>query len=162
VQNIVVKEMMRKIVTDRRFIFFGLLILLILMSFYFESNYQKHLENPTTAIILKSYPLGETVAVSGVVKEVHDGGFSVSGMYHGFDVSYTIVSDEKVSPGDQAEVLGVLEPANHVNAAKVLVVPSFDYSFMLFRSAIVGLIFIVFFLYYWSFDLKKLEFRRRR
>lgn len=152
----------KKNLTDRRFIFFGLLILLILMSFYFAFNYQKHLENPNTAIILKSYPLGETVAVSGVVSEVHDGGFSVSDMYHGYDISYTIISSEKVSPEDQVEVLGVLEPLNHVNALKILVVPSFDYSFMLFRSAIVGLIFIVFFLYYWRFDLGKLEFRRRR
>lgn len=153
---------MRKILTDRKFIFLGLLFLLILMSFYFSSNYQKHLENPNTAIILKNYPLGETVAVSGVVSEVHDGGFSVSDMYHGLEISYTIISDEKVSRGDQVEVLGTLEPSNHVLASKILVVSSFDYTFMLFRSAVVGIIFIVFFLYYWSFDVNTFEFRRRR
>lgn len=154
--------MIRNILTDRRFIFFGLLIILILMSFYFALNYQKHLENPTTAIILKSYPLGETVAVSGTVAEIHDDGFTVSDMYHGFEVSYSINSGEKVLPGDQVEVLGILGPSNSVNATKILVISSFDYNFMLFRSAIMAMIFAFFFLRYWSFDIGKLEFRRRR
>jgi len=132
------------------------------MSLYFAFNYQKHLENPTTAIILKNYPLGETVAVSGTVAELHDNGFTVSDMYHGFDVHYNINSSEKVSLGDQVEVLGILGPSNNVNATKLLVTSSFDYNFMLFRSAIVALIFAFFFLRYWSFDTTKLEFRRRR
>ncbi len=156
------KQMMGKILTDRKFIFFGLLVILILMSVYFASNYQKHLENPNTSIILKNYPLGETVAVSGTVAEVHDGGFTLSDMYHGFEVNYTIISGEKISPGDQAEVLGILGPSNSVNATKILVITSFDYSFMLFRSAIVAILFVIFFLYYWSFDIGNFEFRRRR
>jgi hypothetical protein len=153
---------MEKLVKDRRVIFFGLLIVLIVLSLYFASNYQKHLENPNTSTIIKNYPLGETVAVSGVVADVQDGGFNLQDTYHGMAVNYTIISGEKVSKGDQVEVLGILQPSYQVNATKILVISSFDYSFMLFRSALVAVIFLFFFFYYWKFDLKKLEFRRRR
>jgi putative flippase GtrA len=156
------KQRIQRIFTDRRFIFVGLLIILILMSFYFAMNYQKHLENPDTAVILKSYPLGQTVAVGGGVLNVQNGSFIISDMYHGVDVNYTIISDIKVSPGDQAEALGILETNNRINATKILVIPSFEYDFMLLRSAIVAIIFLFFFNHYWSFDTKRMEFRRRR
>jgi hypothetical protein len=151
-----------KLVKDRRFIFFGLLIVLVILSLYFASNYQNHLENPNTSIIIKSYPLGETVAVAGVVTDVHDGGFNLQDTYKDIVVNYTIISGEHVSNGDQVEVLGILQPSYTVNATKILVISSFDYSFMLFRSALVALIFLFFFFRYWEFDLNKFEFRRRR
>ena len=153
---------LRKLVKDRRVIFFSLLIVLIILSFYFASDYQKHLENPNTSTIINNYPLGESVAVSGIVAEVHEGGFNLQDTYHGIAVNYTIISGEHVSKGDQVEVLGTLQPSYQVNATKILVISSFDYSFMLFRSALVALIFIIFFFHYWEFDLNKLEFRRRR
>lgn len=151
-----------KLVKDRRVIFFGLLVVLIVLSLYFASNYQKHLENPNTSTIIKNYPLGETVAVSGVVADIHDGNFNLQDTYHGITVNYTIISSEHVSKGDQVEVLGVLQPSYQINATKILIISSFDYSFMLMRSALVALIFIVFFFHYWEFDLNKLEFRRKR
>ena len=67
------------------------------MGFFYASNYQQHLENPNTSIILKSYPLGETVAVTGVVTEVNNNSFIIRDNYHGIDVNYTIYSTEKVS-----------------------------------------------------------------
>lgn len=153
---------MKNTVTDRRFIFFGLLFILIILSVYFAFNYQKHLETPNTSIILKNYPLGETVAVSGVVADAYDGGFNIQDTYHGILVNYTIVSGDHVSKGDQVEVLGILQPSYKINATKILVISSFDYSFMLLRSAIVALIFIFFFFRYWEFNIEKLEFRRRK
>jgi hypothetical protein len=152
----------QRIFTDRKFIFVCLLIILVSMSAYFALNYQYHLENPNTAVILKDYPVGQPVAVSGAVTNVQNGSFTISDMYHGLNVNYTIISVEKVSPGDQAEVLGILGNNYVVNANKVLITPSFDYSFMLIRSAIVALIFLYFFNRYWSFDFKLMEFRRRR
>lgn len=153
---------MGKLFKDRRVIFFGLLIVLIILSLYFASNYQKHLENPNTSIIVNNYPLGQTVAVSGVVADTNDSSFKLQDTYHGIAVNYTIISGEHVSKGDQVEVLGILQPAYQVNATKILVISSFDYSFMLFRSALVALIFLFFFFRYWEFDLEKLEFRRRK
>jgi putative flippase GtrA len=155
-------QRVQRVLTDRKFIFIGLLIILVLMSIYFALNYQNHLQNPNTAVILKSYPLGQTVAVSGAVTNVQDGSFTLSDMYHGIDVNYTIISGVNVSAGDQVEVLGILGNGNRVNAGKVLVTPSFDYDFMLLRSALVALIFLFFFNMYWSFNFENMEFRRRR
>ena len=152
----------QRIFTDRRFIFICLLIILVTISAYFSLNYQNHLENPNTAVILKNYPVGQPMAVSGSVANVQNGSFTISDMYHGIDVNYTIISGESVSPGDQTEVLGILGNNYLVNANKILITPAFDYSFMLIRSAIVALIFLFFFNRYWSFDFKLIEFRRRR
>jgi len=77
------KSTMKKIVTSRKFIFVGLLLALVLLSIYYVSNYQQHLEHPNTGVILKNYPLGETVAVSGVVTAVHNDGFTLLDNYHG-------------------------------------------------------------------------------
>ena len=63
-------------------IFIGLLLALILLSGYYELNYQQHLENPDTGIIIKNYPIGDTVAVSGNVREVFNDSFILSSSYH--------------------------------------------------------------------------------
>lgn len=154
------KSTMKKIVTSRKFIFIGLLLVLILLSIYYVSNYQQHLENPNTGVILKNYPLGATVAVSGVVTSVQNDSFILLDNYHGTKVNYTIYSQDKVSNGDQVEVLGVLGDSYQITASKILVISSFDYNFMLLRSGIALLILLFFFRRYWRFDFKKMMFRR--
>ena len=91
------KLIIKKIIFNRKYILIGLLLALISMGFFYASNYQQHLENPNTSIILKSYPLGETVAVTGVVTEVNNNSFIIRDNYHGINVNYTIYSTEKVS-----------------------------------------------------------------
>jgi cytochrome c-type biogenesis protein CcmE len=154
------KSTMKKIVTSMKFIFIGLLLVLILLSIYYVSNYQQHLENPNTGVILKNYPLGATVAVSGVVTSVQNDSFILLDNYHGTKVNYTIYSQDKVSNGDQVEVLGVLGDSYQITASKILVISSFDYNFMLLRSGIALLILLFFFRRYWRFDFKKMMFRR--
>ncbi len=154
------KSTLKKFLSKRKIIFIGLLLALIFLSVYYASNYQQHLENPNTEIILKSYPLGETVAVSGVVTEMHNDGFTLVDSYHGTGVNYTVHSTEKVSINDQIEVLGTLDDSYQISASKILVISSFDYNFMLLRSGIALLIFLFFFRRYWRFDFKKMEFRR--
>ena len=154
------KTTLKKFFSHKKIIFIGLLLAFIFLSVYYASNYQQHLENPNTGVILKSYPIGETVAVSGVVTEVHNDGFTILDSYHGIGVNYTVHSTEKVSINDQIEVLGTLEDSYHISASKILVISSFDYNFMLLRSGIALLIFLFFFRRYWRFDFKKMEFRR--
>jgi cytochrome c-type biogenesis protein CcmE len=154
------KNTLKKIVTSRKFIFIGLLSVLILLSIYYVSNYQQHLENPNTGVILKNYPLGATVAVSGVVTSVQNDSFILLDNYHGTKVNYTIYSQDKLSNGDQVEVLGVLGDSYQITASKILVISSFDYNFMLLRSGIALLILLFFFRRYWRFDFKKMMFRR--
>ena len=154
------KLIIKKIIFNRKYILIGLLLALILMSIYYASNYQQHLENPNTSIILKNYPLGETVAVAGVVTEVNNNSFIIQDNYHGIEVNYTIYSTEKVSIADQVEVLGILEDSYQITASKILVISNFDYNFMLLRSGLGLLIFLFFFRRYWRFEFKKMEFRR--
>jgi len=151
---------MKKILNSRKFIFIVLLLALVLLSIYFVSNYQQHLENPNTAIILKNYPIGETVSVSGVVSEIHNNGFTLLDEYNGFKVNYTINSPYRVYNGDHVELLGILEDSYQIAALKILVVSGFDYNFMLIRSCVAFLIFLFFFRRYWRFDFKKIMFRR--
>jgi hypothetical protein len=154
------KSTLKKFFSKKKIIFIGLLLAFIFLSFYYASNYQQHLENPNTGVILKSYPIGETVAVSGVVTEIHNDGFTLSDSYHGIEINYTVYSTEKVFINDQIEVLGTLEDSYQISASKILVISSFDYNFMLLRSGIALLIFLFFFRRYWHFDFKKMEFRR--
>lgn len=154
--------MIKKLLNNRKFIFIVLLMALVLLTAYYVSNYQQHLENPNTSIILESYPLGQTVAVSGDVTNVNNGSFTLLDEYHYTRVNYTVYSPEKLSVGDEAEVLGTLEDNYQISASKILVITSFDYNFMLLRSGIAVLIFLFFFFRYWRFDFKKFEFRRVR
>ena len=131
------KKTVKKILTNRTFIFFGLLLVLILLSSYYAANYQNHLQYPNTAVILKNYPAGETVSVTGSVIKINNiKSFIVTDSYHGKVVYYTVYSSEKVSIGDQIEVLGVLGNSYQINASKILSVSTFDYKFLLLRSFI--------------------------
>lgn len=154
--------MLKKPLHNRKFIFILLLLALIFLIVYYVSNYQQHLENPNTGIILKSYPLGQTVAVSGEVTSINNGSFTLQDDYHNIQVNYTIYSPEELSVGDEAEVLGTLEDNYQISASKILVITTFEYNFMLLRSGIAVLIFLFFFFRYWRFDFEKFEFRRVR
>lgn len=154
------KGKINRIITSRKLIFISLILGLILLSSYYELNYQKHLEHPDTGIIIKDYPIGDTVAVSGNVREVYKDSFILSDTYHQTEVNYTIYSPQKVSTGDSVELLGVLGNSYHINASNILITSAFDYQFMIVRSAIIFLIFIYFFRRYWRFDFGKMVFRR--
>ena len=154
------KNGVKKILTSRKFIFTGLVLALILLCTYYSANYQRHLEHPNTGIILKDYPYGEMVAVSGEVKEVNNNGFILMDQYHGTDVYFTIFSSEKLSIGDKVEVLGVLGNSYQITASMIQIITGFDYTFMLVRSGIIVIIFLFFFRRYWRFNFRKMEFRR--
>ena len=76
------------------------------------------------------------------------------------EVNYTVYSPQNVSTGDSVEVLGILGNSYSISASKILVISAFDYQFMIFRSAVIFLIFIYFFRRYWRFNFEKMEFRR--
>ena len=154
------KKTVKKILTNRTFIFFGLLLVLILLSSYYAANYQNHLQYPNTAVIQKNYTAGETVSVTGSVIQVNNNSFLLTDAYHHNVVNYKVYSTQKVSVGDQVEVLGILGNSYQINASKIQSVSTFDYKFLLLRSFIAFLIFLFFFRRYWGFDCRKMEFRR--
>lgn len=148
------------ILKSRAFIFTILMIVLVFLCLYYNSNYQSHLEYPDSSLILKDYPLGGTVSVSGVVTNSYNDGFLLSDNYHGTAVNYHVLSNQKLEIGDEAEVLGTLIPNYTIKSSKILVITKFDYEFMLLRSFLVVIIFILLFRRYWRFNISKMEFRR--
>ena len=136
------------------------MIVLMFLCLYYNSNYQSHLEYPDSSLILKDYPLGGTVSVSGVVTNSYKDGFLLSDNYHGTAVNYHVLSKQKLEVGDEAEVLGTLIPNYTIKASKILVITKFDYEFMLLRSFLVVIIFILLFRRYWRFNISRMEFRR--
>lgn len=136
------------------------MIVLVFLCLYYNSNYQSHLEYPDSSLILKDYPLGGTVSVSGVVTNSYNDGFLLSDNYHGTAVNYHVLSNQKLEIGDEAEVLGTLIPNYTIKSSKILVITKFDYEFMLLRSFLVVIIFILLFRRYWRFNISKMEFRR--
>jgi hypothetical protein len=148
------------ILKSRAFIFTILMIVLMFLCLYYNSNYQSHLEYPDSSLILKDYPLGGTVSVSGVVTNSYNDGFLLSDNYHGTAVNYHVLSNQKLEVGDEAEVLGTLIPNYTIKSSKILVITKFDYEFMLLRSFLVVIIFILLFRRYWRFNISRMEFRR--
>lgn len=136
------------------------MILLMLLCLYYNSNYQSHLEYPDSSMILKDYPLGETVSVSGAVTNSYSDGFLLSDNYHGTAVNYHVLSSQKLEVGDEAEVLGTLIPDYTIKSSKILVITKFDYDFMLLRSFVVVILLILLFRRYWRFDVSRMEFQR--
>ncbi|SCG85841.1 hypothetical protein [Methanobacterium congolense] len=136
------------------------MIVLMFLCLYYNSNYQSHLEYPDSSLILKDYPLGGTVSVSGVVTNSYNDGFLLSDNYHGTAVNYHVLSNQKLEVGDEAEVLGTLIPNYTIKSSKILVITKFDYEFMLLRSFLVVIIFILLFRRYWRFNISRMEFRR--
>ena len=153
---------LKNIVKKRIFIFTVLAAILVLLCLYYNTNYQSHLEYPDSSMILKDYPLGETVSVSGEVTNRYGDGFRLSDNYHGVAVNYHVVSDQKLEVGDEAEVLGTLMPNYTVKSSKILVITKFDYKFMLLRSFLIIIVFILLFRRYWRFNISRMEFRRVR
>ena len=136
------------------------MIVLMFLCLYYNSNYQSHLEYPDSSLILKDYPLGGTVSVSGVVTNSYNDGFLLSDNYHGTAVNYHVLSNQELEIGDEAEVLGTLIPNYTIKSSKILVITKFDYEFMLLRSFLVVIIFILLFRRYWRFNISKMKFRR--
>ena len=136
------------------------MIVLMFLCLYYNSNYQSHLEYPDSSLILKDYPLGGTVSVSGVVTNSYNDGFLLSDNYHGTAVNYHVLSNQKLEVGDEAEVLGTLIPNYTIKSSKILVITKFDYEFMLLRSFLIVIIFILLFRRYWRFNISRMEFRR--
>lgn len=150
-------------ITRHRFITCVVLILVLLvLCTYYIDHYQDYQEHPGTEAVLKSYPIGEEVAVDGAVAKTFSGGFYMYETFNGQRVDYRIITTEKVSVGDKAQVLGVLGPDNTITARDIKITEKWSYLFLFLRS-FIALIFLLFvFNRYWKFKWEGKVFVRRR
>lgn len=138
-----------------------LLVILAGLCIYYQENYKIH-QYPDTAVILKSYPAGETVSVSGKVTSTSSGSFKLQDTSTKEKVTYTVSSSYPVSPGDNVRLSGVLGPDYQISASRILVTPQWSYEFLLLRSFLAFVFLAWLFNRYWKFSTKKIEFQRRK
>lgn len=148
----------------KRIIAAGSILILILVSLciYYNSNYESHLQYPSNGAIISHYPEGSVVSVSGEIVGLNSDGFNLQEIYNGKQVIYKIKTSAQAEPGDSAQVIGILGPSYTIKSTDIIVTPKWSYEFVLLRS-VFGLIFLIFiFFKYWEFDLKLFEFIRRK
>ncbi len=139
-----------------------LFLILVGLCIYYYDNFRDYQEHPGTGTIIASYHEGELVAVSGKVTETFSGGFYLEDNFEGKSVTFMILSDAKVSPGDRNQVLGVLGPNYQITATQMKLTEKWSYEFMLLRSFLAFLFLAFIFHRYWRFNFKDWEFTRRR
>ena len=135
-----------------------LLIVLLSLCLYSNSEYSRHLPYPSLDEIASNYQLhvGGMVSISGTVTSSARNSSVVSAGKWSFEVSPLVA---KV--GDKAEVLGRLKSNYRITAEKVVVQDSAGYYSIFLRSLIgAGLLAFVF-LKSWKFDAKRFRFEGR-
>jgi hypothetical protein len=145
-------------------IFIGILILTLIVTLcaYYASEYENNLEHPSYGTILSDYPEGEVVRVYGTVVRNYPGGYEIQQIYNDQLVTMQVDSESPVALGDRVDLLGVLGPEyTIISVQKIYVNEMWKYYFILLRSFLVLLFMVFIFNRYWSFDFKKLVFRRR-
>jgi hypothetical protein len=147
---------------NRVIIFFTLFLILIGLCIYYNDNITAKQSYPTTGAVVKYYPEGQMVSVSGTVTGTFNNGFYIQDYYRDKSVTFRVYSDIKVSPGYKIGVIGVLGPDYQIKTQSITVTEKWSYQFVLLRS-FLALLFLVFIFHrYWRFDLKTYEFVRRR
>lgn len=146
---------------NRILISITLLLILIGLFNYYNDNYQINEKFHSANFILTNYPEGETVYIPGDYIGSFDGGFYIKDDYKGQETIYKINSSLKPSDGDIISITGTLNPSFTIDPQKIVVNKQWKEDFLLFRSALIGVILLFLFRRYWKFDFKKMEFKRR-
>lgn len=137
-----------------------LVLILIGLCIYYHDYHESNLKYPSTTAILSGYPEGSQVFVSGTVVKPDKNGFSLRDG-NNIEVVYNVISDVYVERDDNVQLLGTLESNYTIKSTKIYVETKEGYEFILFRSALAILLFILIFFWYWKFDFKTLELIRR-
>ena len=138
-----------------------LIIILLSLCIYYHDYHESNLKYPSTAAIESNYPEGSQVYISGTVVKPKGNGFYLQDKDN-LSIVYNVISGKHVKPDDNVQLLGILGPDYTIKNTKTIVETSEGYGFIIFRSALALIIFILIFLWYWKFDFKTFELVRRR
>ena len=88
-------------IPGKRVIIILILILILagLFIYYYDNINQKQ-AYPSTGAVVKYYPEGEMVSVSGTVSKTFSGGYYVDDYYMNQVVTFKVYTDQKVEIGD--------------------------------------------------------------
>jgi hypothetical protein len=140
----------------------GSILVLILLSLcvYYHNYHEDNSKYPSTAAIESYYPEGSLVYVDGsVVKQNKNGFYLRDG--NNIELVYNVISNEHVERNDNVQLLGILESNYTIKSTRIYVETNWGYKFILFRSALAIIVFILIFFWYWKFDFKTFELIRR-
>lgn len=149
-------------VVHKIIIFCLLTLILALICSYYAFNYEENWQYPSYGTILTSNPVGEVVFVDGSVDNIYPESYNLITSYRGQIVNIRVLGSSPARLGDQVNVVGVLGPSNQiVKVQKISVLSKWKAEFLLLRSFFAIILMLIIFLYFWRFDSKNFEFRRR-
>lgn len=139
-----------------------LILILISLSFYYEANYEKNLKYPPYGAISSNNSLGQVVSVDGSVVNIYPESYELIQTYHDQTLILTILGPSPAQLGDHVSLIGVLGPSNQIVEVKEIhVISDWKWKFELLRSFLAFVFMLVLFFYFWKFNFRELEFRRR-
>ncbi|OEC86069.1 MULTISPECIES: hypothetical protein [Methanobacterium] len=138
-----------------------LAFILLGLCLYYHNYYDDNLKYPSTEAIESHYPEGSLVYITGSVTKPTKNGFNLRDG-NNLDIVYNVTSNKKVQPIDYIQLLGILGHNYTINSTEIYAETNQGYEFIIFRSALALIVFILIFLWYWKFDFKRIEFIRRQ
>ena len=138
-----------------------LILILLSLCIYYYNYHESNLKYPSTAAIESYYPEGSQVYITGSVTKPNKNGFYLRDGSN-LDIIYNVTGSKKVKPIDHIQLLGILGPNYTINSTEVYVETNHGYEFIIFRSALALIVFILIFLWYWKLDFKTFELTRRQ
>ena len=136
---------------------------LVVFLFVVCSNYaynEEYYTNSTVQELFFNYP--NQIFISGIVTELYHDGFEVSVNNNGNFYNYKVKTQSKVDLGDTAQIVGTLNSHGVITAVKLFSVKNSDFNFVIIRSILGIVLFLIIFGRYWKFNLKKMLFIRRK
>lgn len=100
--------------------------------------------------------------VDGLVSKVYHDGFNVSVNETGITSYYLVKTPFRVVEGDNVYVLGTLDSPHVITGEKIIIVKKDEFASVIIRSIIGLALFLIIFLTYWRFDIRKMIFKRRK
>ena len=146
--------------SSRIFIGLFLVAILLILCEYHYTNFEEHLEYPSTKMIQQdpeSYD-GWLISKGGTVSKVGDSSFVIISMDRDVRYNFVIDSKEEVYLGDSVEVLGTFRSPNKITPDKMIVVRAQSGKMVYVRSLIGLLILVIVFFRSWRVNLKEFVF----
>lgn len=134
---------------------FILLLLLLCYNYAFKDYYQDN----SVIDILNGYSENQ-ILIYGHITEINKDGFEVYNIKN--KDTYHVKTNLKLNVGTGIYILGTLDSNNEVNIIKIMTFKHEGVINVIFRSLLGFIIFLIVFLKFWKFELKKMLFVRRK
>lgn len=136
-------------------IIFLLLLFLLCYNYAFEGYYQDN----SVIDLLNGYSENQLL-IYGHITEINKDGFEVYNIKN--KDTYRVKTNLKLNVGTGIYILGTLDSNNEVTIIKIMTFKHEGVINVIFRSLLGFIIFLIVFLKFWKFELKKMLFVRRK